>query len=394
MGSESVYPIVRLGDVLRLDVDAVPVDSSKSYHIAGVYSFGRGLFGRGPLSGSETTYKKFNRLRENHIVLSQLKGWEGAIARVTSNFDGWFLSPQFPTFSVNEEQADVGYISWFCNQSHVWNKLRSSARGMGARRDTVPPARFLDLRVPLPSLDEQRRIVAKIDSLATKIDEVKQLRDAVQGDMNALLVAMAHRNDLSDEEKVSQGWQRVTLGEVLRQVSTPVDVEPGEEYSHFGIYSFAKGLFKKAPLLGDEIKAKKLYRVHEGQFIYSRLKAFEGAFGAVSQEFSGGHVSNEFPTFELDENRVSLAFLVAYTLSPQTWKSFAVHSKGVGARRERLKPENFLAERVWLPPMVWQYQIKSTMEKLASSREHQKSVKVELDALLPAILDRAFQGEL
>jgi hypothetical protein len=134
--------------------------------------------------------------------------------------------------------------------------------------------------------------------------------------------------------------------------------------------------------------------VREGQFIYSRLKAFEGAFGAVSSEYSGCHVSNEFPTFELDESRITLSFLVAYTLSPQVWKSLAVHSKGVGARRERLKPENFLAEEIWLTPMDWQRKIKSTTAKLAAAKADRESVGLEFDALLPAILDRAFKGEL
>ncbi len=258
----------------------------------------------------------------------------------------------------------------------------------------IRPHQVLDYKIPLPLLAEQRRIVAKIESLATQIEEAKQLRQAIQEDMDSLLVAMAHRNDLSDQQKSQQGWRRVALGEVLTQVSDPVEVEPGGEYPHFGIYSFAKGLFKKAPLLGDEIKASKLYRVHAGQFIYGRLKAFEGAFGAVSTEYSGCHVSNEFPTFELDENRIILPFLVAYTLSPQVWKSFAAHSKGVGARRERLKPENFLTEEVWLPPMHWQRKIKSTADTLAATKAERDAVGLELDALLPAILDRAFKGEL
>lgn len=377
-----------------MDLEAVPVDGGATYYIAGVYGFGRGLFRRGPLIGTETTYKKFNRLGKDQIVLSQLKGWEGAIARVTSEFDGWCLSPQFPTFTVNEALADIGFIEWFCKLPRVWDELRSTARGMGARRDTVPPDRFLDLGIRLPTLSEQRRIVARIESLATRIDEAKQLRQAIQTDMDSLLVAMAHRNDLSDKEKLAQGWERVALGDVLTQVSDPVIVEPGQEYPHFGIYSFAKGLFKKAPLLGDEIKASKLYRVRKGLFIYSRLKAFEGAFGEVSEEYDGCHVSNEFPTFELDENRVNLAFLVAYTKSPQIWKSFAVHSKGVGARRERLKPQNFLAEKIWLPPISWQQKIKATAEQLATAKHDRESAGLELDALLPSILDKAFKGEL
>lgn len=243
-------------------------------------------------------------------------------------------------------------------------------------------------------LAEQRLIVTRIKSLASRIQEAKQLRRSIQADMDSLLVAMAHRNDLGDDEKRAQGWKRTVLGDVLAQVVDPVKVEPGQEYPHFGIYSFAKGLFCKPPLIGGEIKASNLYRVREEQFIYSKLKAFEGAFGVVPTEYDGFHVSNEFPTFELDRKKIDVSFLLAYTKSPQVWKSFAVHSKGVGARRERLKPENLLAETLWLPPLEWQQKIKQTGNWLASIRQTYADTQPELDALLPSILDRAFKGEL
>ena len=45
-----------------------------------------------------------------------------------------------------------------------------------------------------------------------------------------------------------------------------------------------------------------LRRVKEGQFIYSRLFAFEGAYGMVTKEFDGAFVSQEYPTFKCDPN--------------------------------------------------------------------------------------------
>jgi type I restriction enzyme, S subunit len=72
------YPLVPLGEVMDLSIDAVAVDPAASYPISGVYSFGRGLFAREPLTGSETTYKVFHRLHANDFVLSKLKAWEGA----------------------------------------------------------------------------------------------------------------------------------------------------------------------------------------------------------------------------------------------------------------------------------------------------------------------------
>ena len=109
------WPLVGFfGEVLRVAIDGVPVDPSASYPIAGVYSFGRGLLSRAPLLGSETTYKVLHRLHADDFVLSRLKGWEGALAKIPS-FDGWFLSPQFPTFRALTDQLDISYLDWYCN---------------------------------------------------------------------------------------------------------------------------------------------------------------------------------------------------------------------------------------------------------------------------------------
>ena len=81
-----------LGDVLQLAPAEVPVEADGTYPIAGVYSFGRGLFQRGPISGSETSYARLNRLAPGRLVMSRLKAFEGALTVIPAEFDGWFLS--------------------------------------------------------------------------------------------------------------------------------------------------------------------------------------------------------------------------------------------------------------------------------------------------------------
>jgi len=389
---------IPVGDVLDLDLDKVSVDPSKEYNMVGVYSFGRGLFNRESVHGSKTSYKTFYRLHADHIVMSQLFGWEGALALSNESFQGKYVSTQFPTFITDVGRLDRDYLGYWMRRESVWSELKGKAKGMGDRRRTLNPDALFSCFIQLPSIDEQRHIVTKIEPLAAKIDEAKRLREKIKSDTDALLVSMAHRNDLSDQEKLSQGWEYVALGEVLTQVSDPVEVEPGQEYPHFGIYSFARGLFKKAPLLGDEIKASKLYRVREGQFIYGRLNAYEGAFAVISEDFDGHHVSNEFPTFACTTNRVLPEFLLAYFSTASVWEDLKRKVTGIGGgagnRRIRLKEKVLLSEEIWLPPIKWQYTIKATSEKLAVTKEARDSTAIQLDALLPAILDKAFKGEL
>src|ERR1022692_894087 len=98
-----------LSEILTPDPDPVPLKPEESYATAGIFSYGRGLFERPVLRGSETSYPTYYRLRQDQFVYSKLFAWEGALAVVDDRFDGLFVSQEFPTFAIDEQQACPSY---------------------------------------------------------------------------------------------------------------------------------------------------------------------------------------------------------------------------------------------------------------------------------------------
>ncbi len=388
---------IRIGDALSRQKDVVLLEDDEVYKRLTIRMNGLGVELRDTQLGFEIGTKRQFSVKKGQFILSKIDARNGAFGIVPDSCDKGIITGNFWTFDVDSDLLSKRFFEFLTKTPSFVDFCIRASDGTTNRR-YLDEDRFLDQTIEVPSIDEQRRIVARIESLATRIDEAKQLRQAIQADMDTLLVAMAHRNDLGDEEKLAQGWERVALGDVLTQVSDPVTVEPGKEYPHFGIYSFARGLFKKAPLLGDEIKASKLYRVSEGQFIYGRLNAYEGAFAVISKDYDKHHVSNEFPAFECVSEKVLPEFLLAYFSTPVVWEALKRKVTGIGGgagnRRIRLKESVLLSEEIWLPPISWQQKIKATAEQLATVKHDHESAGLELDALLPAILDKAFKGEL
>jgi restriction endonuclease S subunit len=150
---------VQLRDILELRELPEAVAPAESYPQVGVRGFGGGLFSKAAVSGTGTSYKSFNRLYEGAIVLSQVKGWEGAIARCQKEHEGWFVSPEYRTFRCKPNLASDEYIGELVRTEWFWSQLKDATRGVGARRERTRPAQFLNIELPMPGFDEQLRIV-------------------------------------------------------------------------------------------------------------------------------------------------------------------------------------------------------------------------------------------
>jgi type I restriction enzyme S subunit len=165
----------RIGDVLRPKSMEV-VDRDSDYQIAGVYSFGRGLLSRGTLKGADTKYKSFSRLARNDVVYSKLGAFEGAVAVVPASYDGFHVSPEFPVFEICKGVCPE-FVRYSVIAQSFARQLNAASSGVGARQKRVSPKAFLDISVPIPSLDEQREIARVLD-LASQALQLK--RDAVR----------------------------------------------------------------------------------------------------------------------------------------------------------------------------------------------------------------------
>ena len=66
----------------------------------------------------------------------------------------------------------------------------------------------------------------------------------------------------------------------------------------------------------------------------------------------------------------------------------------MGARRERTRPEQFLELPFSMPSVDQQARAIGMFNSIAKARRLQSETTPKLDALMPAILDKAFKGEL
>ena len=178
----------KLGDLFRLD-EEIPHSTNRSYPQVGVRSFGGGLFPKGPTLGAETTYKSFNSLYSGALLLSQVKGWEGAVAICSNELSGWFVSPEYRTFRCILTETYPEYMASLIRTKWFWGRLTDVTRGIGARRERTRPEQFLGLDIPMPTIERQTQAVRIFE----KIGWLKAMQSETAVELDAALPSILDR---------------------------------------------------------------------------------------------------------------------------------------------------------------------------------------------------------
>jgi len=386
------WPRVPLKELLKPISRPEPVQAERTYRLLGAHWYASGLYVKETCPGSEIRAARLYRVEEGDFVYNRLFAWKGSFAVATHDVAGCCVSNEFPCFSVDRDRLEAAFLWRYFSREKVWSEaLGLSTGGTPTSRNRLKEERLLAMTIPLPPLDEQRRIAERLDCVGAKIQQAASLNQRSRETLDKLLACAAHRPDTDRASKLAAGWRECTLGELLHEVSDDRRVKPDRTYPNLGIFSFGRGLFRKPPINGARTSATTLKRVTAGQFIYSRLFAFEGAYGMVTADFDGCFVSNEYPTFECDPE-LRVEFLAAFFKAPHAWSRISANSKGLGDRRQRVQPGQLLAFRLLVPPMPYQTRIAAVMQRFAAILPALCHSGQRLEALLPSIADRAFRA--
>lgn len=386
MRKEEKWPEIALSEIATPVVRTVEVLPGKSYRTIGVKWWGEGAYERETIDGTRTAAKTLALVREGDLIINKIWVRHGSTAIASAAVDGCAASGEFPTFELDSERVIPEWIHWQTKTRGFWAKCDALSRGTSGK-NRIKPELFLTIRIPLPSPAEQHRVLAQVRSLATRVRDAQTLRNQIALEMDSLCRAVVF-------DKAFGTPKLTPMRELVRLREPDIDVVPDGIYQFAGVYCFGGGVFKSRRKCGSQFAYRRLTRLRSGDFVYPKLMAWEGALGVVPESCEGFCVSPEFPVFEVIENRVLREFLDTYFRSPSVWPQLAAASSGTNVRRRRLHPNAFLDLEIPVPSMQAQERLRAVVNKMSSMRPLQAETAVEMDSLLPSILDRAFQGAL
>jgi type I restriction enzyme S subunit len=163
---------------------------NEQYLAIGVRSHCKGTFQKPNSEPEKVAMDKLYVVRENDLIVNITFAWEGAIAIVKKEDDGGLVSHRFPTYTFNRKISSHHFFQYVFTQKKFRLTLDLISPGGAGRNRVLSKKDFLKVRVGLPSVPEQKKIVNFLSAIDEKINLVNQHLEKTQTFKKGLLQQM------------------------------------------------------------------------------------------------------------------------------------------------------------------------------------------------------------
>lgn len=369
---------VPLCDVLQHRKEFIKIDDTQAYKRCRVQLHAKGVVIRDQTKGADIRTKKQQLCRSGEFLVAEIDAKMGGFGLVPPELDGAIVSSHYFLFETNDNRIDRRFLDYFCRTEDFRGQVNAQGTTNYA---AIRPSDVLGYEIPLPSPTEQQNIVASLDALAKKIRQLTKHLDAIASTADAIV--------LSTHRSLAQG-RTVTLSEIIELHEEVEPVRVSKEYPQVGIRSFGGGLFAKAAVTAAGTSYRAFNTLYSGALVLSQVKGWEGAIALTPSNLVGKFASPEYRTFRCIDGEASPDYLAELFKTPWFWSLLQDATRGVGARRERTRPEQFLNVTLPMPTLDQQLNAVEVFSCLNALKSRHAAIRETNAALLPATLERLF----
>ena len=182
-------------------------------------------------------------------------------------------------------------------------------------------------------------------------------------------------------------WPKIALGDVCIPAERFVTPTAGTTYRQLGVRLWGEGAYERETIDGADTKYLKFNRIEANDLVVNKIWARNGSVAVATDELAGTHVSGEFPTFALNRDRTDPRWMRLITKWRGFWNLCEEKAQGTSGKN-RIKPSQFLAIQIPLPPLPEQQAVVRRLDTLADKarqvNEHLDAIERDADRLLRA----------
>jgi type I restriction enzyme S subunit len=399
------WPIVALEEVLVPISRPETLVPTTEYRLLGAHWYAEGLYIKDIKTGSEIQAKQLYKVQAGDFVYNRLFAWKGSFALASEDVDGCYVSNEFPCFRIKEDRLDGRYLHYYLSRESAWNEaLGLSSGGTPTSRNRLKEDRLLAMAMMLPPLDEQRRILTRIEGLWNRITNLEAEATGIVGKPEMVLAAEEMRVWPNDALANAR-----TLNDVTVYLARGRQSEQGqsEHYliktQHVQDRKYIPSRMTLAPHVASKVAPGAL--VQPSDILIACSAA--GCLGRAAFFQDAGVVAStdtHVAIARANRDVVLPEYLYAYLRGAQGQFQLRSREKGdwqrekVGFRLTELNVADMRRVPVPIPGLQEQRKIVNFLErftlKIDALRDHQTTRGAEIAALRPSVLNSAFSGRL
>jgi type I restriction enzyme S subunit len=394
LSKRTEWPVYPLANGIKINKTSFfNIDDFTEYSILGVTNRGGGIAIKRKVMGSELTMRQYQLASANQLMWCKVDTKNGAFSVTREEQCGCVASPNMCLADIDTSIWHPEFVQFFFQLPVVIETITQVSLGSTNRQYLKPQELLEKVRLRRPPLEEQQRIVARIEQLAAQIEEARRLRHQATEETEAFLIATARH-----VFNTSRGWTAGRIGDYMESISTGT-TPPSKQEEFYGgnVEWFTPGDIGHAKWLRNStrkltavaLETRVARRFAKDTLLLTCIGEI-GRVGICAQESSANQqitgllfkpdVDPEFAYFRLAALKPDMEAAAPATTLP-------ILNQG---RLEEI-PFSF-------PSLPEQRRIVGYLDGLAGQvaalARLQSETAAELDALLPSILDKAFKGEL
>ena len=286
------------------------------------------------------------------------------------------MSKDFPIFEVQNHLVISQYLLEFLKSGNIQRIIQNLSRG-ATNRQRIKEAEFLDFPFPLPSLEEQKRIVSILDK-AKSIQEARERQLAALDELASSLFQSVNR--LSNT--------KVTLGEVLSFSSR--SIIPGAEHQNMpnigpDCIEPNTGFLKGWRTIQEDSAISAKYLFTEGDILYSKIRPYLNKVSIA--DFTGLCSSEIYPLTVKKE--IANTYYITYLLRSRIFLQYS-ELNSTGANIPRINKSNIEKFEFELPDLNIQNIFAEKIKKILHTRSFVQSSLEEYKLLLRSLQSSLF----
>ena len=265
----------------------------------------------------------------------------------------------------------------------------------GGAQPNLSQTYIKDLDIPLPPLEEQKRIVVNLDNLFAKIDKAIALHQKNIDEADIFMASVL--NDVFVELEEKYGLIKINDVVVKTKNKNPLN-EKDTPFTYIDISSIDNKSFKivePKQLIGSEAPSRAKKEVFQGDIVYSTTRPNLKNIAIVSENYNNPIASTGFCVLRTNEKTIN-SYLFYFLITEKLFEQIEPNIRG--AQYPATSDNDLKNCNIPNTPYETQQKVVSYLDEISNKMEKIKQIQKEkmqsLKALKASILDKAFKGEL